>query len=101
MAKTSSIERNRKRERMTKRFANKRKALKTIIQNRALPVEDRFAATIKLAELPRNSSRTRIHNRCALTGRPRAYYRKFKLCRIKLRDLAAGGKIPGCVKASW
>ena len=101
MAKTSSIERNKKRERMVKSFADKRSKLKAIAANRKLPVEDRFAATLKLAQLPRNSSRTRIHNRCELTGRPRGYYRKFKLCRIKLRDLASDGKIPGCVKASW
>jgi small subunit ribosomal protein S14 len=101
MAKTSSIKRNEKRVRMTKRFEGKRKALKAIVRDRKLPIEDRFAATLKLAQLPRNSSRTRIHNRCALTGRPRGYYRKFKLCRMKLRDLASDGKIPGCVKASW
>lgn len=101
MAKTSSIKRNDKRVRMVKSYANKRKALKAITHNRKLPIEDRFAATLKLAQLPRNSSRTRIHNRCALTGRPRGFYRKFKLCRMKLRDLASNGKIPGCVKASW
>lgn len=101
MAKTSSIQRNLKRVRMNKSQTAKRKALKAITQNRSLPVEDRFAATLKLAAMPRNGSRTRIHNRCELTGRPRAYYRKFKMCRIKLRDLASNGRIPGCVKASW
>jgi small subunit ribosomal protein S14 len=101
MAKTSSIQRDHKRRRMTKSYAKQRAALKAITQNRSLPMEDRFAATLKLASLPRNSSRTRIHNRCALTGRPRGYYRKFKLCRIKLRDLASQGQIPGCVKSSW
>jgi small subunit ribosomal protein S14 len=101
MAKTSSIERNLKRERMVKSYATKRKALKAIAANRNLPVEERFAATVKLAQLPRNSSRTRVHNRCELTGRPRGYYRKFKLCRIKFRDLASMGRIPGCVKSSW
>jgi small subunit ribosomal protein S14 len=101
MAKTSSIERNRKRVRMVKAKSVKRKALKAITQNRALPVEERFAATVKLAQMPRNSSRTRIHNRCELTGRPRGYYRKFKMCRIKLRDLASMGRIPGVVKSSW
>lgn len=101
MAKTSSIERDQKRRRMVKRYANKRKSLKAIAGNRKLPVEERFAATLKLAQMPRNSSATRIHNRCALTGRPRGYYRKFKLCRMKLRDLASSGKIPGCVKSSW
>lgn len=101
MAKTSSIERNTKRVRMSKNQAARRKALKAIVKNRKLPIEDRFAATLKLAAMPRNGSRTRIHNRCELTGRPRAYYRKFKMCRIKLRDLASSGQIPGCVKASW
>jgi small subunit ribosomal protein S14 len=101
MAKTSSIQRDMKRRRMTKSYAEKRAKLKAIAGNRKLPIEERFAATLKLASLPRNSSRTRIHNRCELTGRPRGYYRKFKLCRIKLRDLASTGKIPGCVKASW
>ena len=101
MAKTSSIQRDMKRRRMTKSYAEKRAKLKAIAGNRKLPIEERFAATLKLAQLPRNSSRTRIHNRCELTGRPRGYYRKFKLCRIKLRDLASTGKIPGCVKASW
>lgn len=101
MAKTSSINRNLKRERMAKSYANKRAALKKITSDRNLPMEDRFAATLKLAAMPRNSSRTRIHNRCALTGRPRGYYRKFKLCRIKLRELASQGYIPGCVKSSW
>ncbi len=101
MAKTSCIERNRKRERMVKGGAVKRKALKAICANRELPIEERFAATIKLAQMPRNTSRTRIHNRCELTGRPRGYYRKFKLCRIKFRDLASMGRIPGCVKSSW
>ncbi len=101
MAKTSAIERNKKRERMVKGSAAKRKALKAICSNRELPIEERFAATLKLAQMPRNSSRTRIHNRCELTGRPRGYYRKFKLCRIKFRDLASSGRIPGCVKSSW
>jgi small subunit ribosomal protein S14 len=101
MAKTSSIERDRKRRRMTKAKSAKRNALRAITRNRELPVEDRFAATLKLAELPRNSSATRIRNRCELTGRPRAFYRKFKLCRIKLRELASQGQIPGCVKSSW
>src|SRR3954451_1919657 len=101
MAKTSSIEKNERRRRMTKKFASRRKKLKAIVQDKTLPVEDRFAATLKLAELPRNSSRTRIRNRCELTGRPRAYYRKFKLSRIALRELASTGQIPGMVKSSW
>jgi small subunit ribosomal protein S14 len=101
MAKTSAIERNLKRVRMAKSFRSKREKLKAIAGNRKLPVEERFAATLKLAQMPRNSSRTRIHNRCELTGRPRGVYRKFKLCRIKLRELASIGKIPGVVKSSW
>lgn len=101
MAKTSSIERNNKRRRMVKRYTNKRKNLKAIVANRKLSIEERFAATLKLAQLPRNSSRTRIRNRCELTGRPRGVFRKFKLCRIKLRDLASTGQIPGIVKSSW
>jgi small subunit ribosomal protein S14 len=101
MAKKSSIERNRKRERMTKRFSAKRAKLKAIAGDRALPPEERFAAQLKLAALPRNGSRVRIRNRCELTGRPRAVYRKFKLARIKLRELASVGQIPGMVKASW
>ena len=101
MAKTSSIKRDEKRRKMAKQYAKKRAALKDITRNKTLSMEERFAAVIKLASLPRNSSRTRIHNRCALTGRPRGFYRKFKLCRIKLRDLASQGQIPGCVKSSW
>jgi len=101
MAKTSSIKRNDKRRRLTARHARKRKSLKAVIANRTLPVEERFAATLKLAQMPRNGSRTRIRNRCELTGRPRGVYRKFRLCRIKLRDLASMGQIPGVVKSSW
>ena len=101
MAKTSSIERNKKRERLAKRFAAKRTRLKAIANNESLPMEERFAARMKLAELPRNSSKTRIKNRCELTGRSRSVYRKFRLSRIALRDLAASGQIPGLVKASW
>ena len=101
MAKTSAIERDKKRRRMVKSLRDKRTKLKLIAGNRALPVEERFAATLKLAQMPRNSSRTRLHNRCEITGRPRGFYRKFKLCRIKLRELASVGKIPGVVKSSW
>ena len=101
MAKTSAVERNKKREKMAKRYAGKRARLKAIAENMAASPEDRFAARLKLAELPRNSSPTRIHNRCALTGRPRAYYRKLKMSRIALRQLASTGQIPGMVKASW
>ncbi len=101
MAKTSAVERNRKREKMVKRFAAKRAKLKAIASDRALAPEERFAARLKLSEMPRNSSAVRIHNRCELTGRPRGYYRKFKLSRIALRQLASAGQIPGMVKSSW
>ncbi|HEY5208600.1 MAG TPA: 30S ribosomal protein S14 [Pseudolabrys sp.] len=101
MAKTSSINKNLRREAMTKRFAPKRRRLKALAEDRSLTQEERFAARLRLAELPRNSSATRIRNRCALTGRPRGTYRKFKLSRIALRDLASQGQIPGMVKSSW
>jgi small subunit ribosomal protein S14 len=101
MAKTSQVNRNGKRERMAKRDKGKRAALKAIVMDRTLPVEDRFNASLKLAELPRNGAAVRVRLRCALTGRSRANYRKFKLCRIALRDLASSGQIPGMVKASW
>jgi small subunit ribosomal protein S14 len=101
MAKKSSIEKNNRRRRMTKQFANRRAKLKAIAQDKQAPLEERFAATLKLAELPRNSSRTRIRNRCELSGRPRAYYRKHKLSRIALRELGSKGLIPGLVKSSW
>ncbi len=101
MAKKSSIEKNNRRKRMTKQFAARRAKLKAIAYDKDLPMEERFAATLKLAELPRNSSKTRIHNRCELTGRPHAYYRKHRLSRIALRDLGNKGLIPGLVKSSW
>ncbi len=101
MAKTSAVNRNIKREKMSQRDAAKRKVLKAQVMDRDAPVEERFEATMKLAQLPRNGSRTRVRLRCALTGRSRANYRKFKLCRIALRDLASSGQIPGMVKASW
>ncbi len=101
MAKTSMVERDKKRRRMAKEFKSRRARLKTIAADRNLPAEERFAARLKLAELPRNSSPVRIHNRCALTGRPRGYYRKLKLSRIMLRELGSNGLIPGMVKSSW
>lgn len=101
MAKTSAVERNKKRERMAKQYAERREALKAIIHDKDVPPEERFAAQLKLAELPRNSSPVRIRNRCDLTGRPRAFYRKFRLSRIALRELASEGQIPGMVKSSW
>ena len=101
MAKKSSIEKNKKRTRLAKQYAGKRARLKAIADNEDLPMEERFAARLKLAELPRNSAKVRVRNRCELTGRPRAVYRKFKLSRIALRELASTGQIPGMVKASW
>ena len=101
MAKTSSIQRNLKRIKLVKRFANKRAALKKIITNRKLPLVERFAAQLKLAKIPRNSAKNRIRNRCEITGRPRGVYRKLKISRIALRDLASKGKIPGMTKSSW
>src|SRR6267154_5315807 len=101
MAKKSMIEKNNRRKRMTKKFGPRRAKLKAIARDKKLPMEERFAATLKLAELPRNSSKTRIRNRCELTGRPRAYYRKHKLSRIALRELGNKGLIPGLVKSSW
>jgi small subunit ribosomal protein S14 len=101
MAKKSSIEKNNRRRRLTKQYAARRAKLKAIVQDKNLPVEERFAATLKLATLPRNSSKTRIRNRCELTGRPRAYYGKVKMSRIALRELGNKGLIPGLVKSSW
>ncbi|MBC7145564.1 MAG: 30S ribosomal protein S14 [Thioclava marina] len=101
MAKKSMVAREVKRQRLVNKYAAKRAALKEIIADQDRPMEDRFKASLKLAELPRNSSATRLHNRCQLTGRPHAYYRKLKLSRIMLRDLASYGQIPGMVKSSW
>src|SRR5215207_8486031 len=101
MAKKSSIEKNNRRRKMAKRARGRRDRLKAIVQDKTKPVEERFAATLKLAELPRNSSKTRIHNRCEVTGRPRAYYRKLKMSRIALREYGSKGLIPGLVKSSW
>jgi small subunit ribosomal protein S14 len=101
MAKTSSVEKNNRRRKMVKQYANKRAKLKAIIQNKELSIEERFAAQLKLAELPRNSAKNRIRNRCEVTGRPRAYYRKLKMSRLALRDLSNQGLIPGMVKSSW
>ena len=101
MAKTSSVKKNQKRQKLADRFAAKRARLKAIIGDRGASPEDRFVAQLKLAALPRNSAKVRVRNRCALSGRPRAYYRKFKLSRIALRELASAGQIPGMVKSSW
>ena len=101
MAKKSSIEKNNLRRRLTKQKKSSRDALKATIMDKDTTMEDRFAAVMKLAKMPRNSSKTRIHNRCELSGRPRGYYRKFKLSRIALRDLASSGQLPGVIKSSW
>ena len=101
MAKTSSIQRNLKRIKLVKKFLKKRESLKKIIKNKKLPLEERFAAQLKLAKIPRNSAKVRIRNRCEITGRPRGVYRKLKISRIALRDLASKGKIPGMTKSSW
>ena len=101
MAKKSSVEKNARRAKLAKQFEKKRQALKSVALDRDAAPEDRFAAQLKLAELPRNASKVRVRNRCALTGRPRGYYRKFALSRIALRELASVGQIPGMVKASW
>jgi len=101
MAKKSSIETNKKRAGMAQRYAAKRQRLKAKVRDTSLPPEERFQATLDLAKLPRNSAPSRVVNRCELTGRPRAYYRKFRLSRIALRELASVGQIPGMVKSSW
>ena len=101
MAKKSSMEKNERRRKLAKQYAAHRARLRAIARDRSKPMEERFAATLKLAALPRNGSATRIRNRCEVTGRPRAYYRKLKMSRIALRQLASTGQIPGMVKASW
>ena len=101
MAKTSSIQRNLKRIRLTKKFLKKRENLKAVIKNKKLPLKERFAAQLKLAKIPRNSAKIRIRNRCEITGRPHGVYRKLRISRIALRDLALTGKIPGMTKSSW
>jgi small subunit ribosomal protein S14 len=101
MAKTSSIEKNKRRRKMAKQFSGRRSRLKAIVMDKTKPVEERFAASLKLAELPRNSAPNRIKNRCEVSGRARAYYRKHKLSRIALRELGNKGLIPGLVKSSW
>jgi small subunit ribosomal protein S14 len=101
MAKKSAVNRNLRVQALVKQYAAKRDELKAVANNEALPLEERFEARLKLAELPRSSSKTRIRNRCLVTGRPRAYYRKLKMSRISLRDLGSAGLIPGLVKSSW
>lgn len=101
MAKKSAIEKNGRRAKLARQLAARRLRLKAAARDRTAAPEDRFAAQLKLAELPRNGSPTRVRNRCAITGRPRGYYRKFRLSRIAVRELAACGQIPGMVKSSW
>lgn len=101
MAKAAMVQREVKRQALVEKYAAKRAALKKIANNQELPMEERFKARLKLAKLPRNSSPSRLHNRCQISGRPKAYYRKFKISRIALRDLASDGQIPGMVKSSW
>ena len=101
MAKTSAIQRNLKRIKMANKFRKKREALKKIIRDKKLPLEERFKAQLKLAKLPRNSAKVRIRNRCEITGRPHGVYRKLRISRIALRQMASQGKIPGMTKSSW
>ena len=101
MAKMSMINRELKRKKLVEKFSNKRTELKLIVKNKELPMEERFRAQIKLAKLPPNSSPSRLHNRCKVTGRPKAFYRKLQMSRIALRDLASRGEIPGMIKSSW
>jgi small subunit ribosomal protein S14 len=101
MAKTSMVERDLKRRRMAKRDDAKRKTLKAMVRDKTQPMDERFAAVLKLAALPRNGSKTRIRNRCELSGRARGFYRKLKMSRIALRELSSTGMIPGMVKSSW
>ena len=101
MAKKSSVEKNKRRQKLVAKYAAKREALKTVTTDQSASMEDRFRAQLQLAELPRNSSKVRVRNRCEVTGRPRAYYRKLKMSRIALRELGNSGLIPGIVKSSW
>ncbi|MGF1543448.1 MAG: 30S ribosomal protein S14 [Parvularculaceae bacterium] len=101
MAKKAMVERDLKRRRMAKKYDAKREKLKALMRDEATPAEERFMAALKLAELPRNASKTRIRNRCLVTGRPRGFYRKLKMSRVALRELGSEGKIPGLVKSSW
>ena len=101
MAKVSSIEKNKKRIKLAKKFESKRKKLKKIVMNKKINLNERFEAALKLAKLPKNSAKIRVRNRCEITGRPHGYYRKLKMSRIALRKLASSGKIPGMTKSSW
>lgn len=101
MAKVSAVEKNNRRKKLVSQYAGRRAALKATVMDRSKPIEERFKATLKLAELPRNSAKIRIRNRCEVSGRPRGYYRKLRMSRIALRDLGSIGKVPGIVKSSW
>ena len=101
MAKVSAKEKNNRRRKLSEQYSQKRAALKAIIMDRSKPMDERFAAQLKLAQMPRNGSKTRVRNRCEITGRPRAFYRKLRICRNQLRELASQGRIPGMVKSSW
>lgn len=101
MAKAAMVQRELKRQRLHERYRERREALKSVANDRSLPMEERFKARLKLAKLPRNSAKSRLHNRCQVTGRPKSYYRKLKISRIALRELAGEGQIPGMVKSSW
>ena len=101
MAKVSATEKNKRRRKLVAQYASRREALKATIMDRDRPMEERFAAQLKLAQMPRNSAKNRIRNRCEITGRPRAFYRKLHICRNQLRELASQGRIPGMVKSSW
>jgi small subunit ribosomal protein S14 len=101
MAKKSAVEKNKRRMTLAKKYMARRERLKAVARDQSAAPEERFAAQLKLAELPRNSAPSRVRNRCEVTGRPRAYYRKLKMSRVALRDLASSGKVPGMVKSSW
>lgn len=101
MAKLSAVEKNKRRRNLVARDSAKRAALKAITQDQKLPIEERFRATLKLAEMPRNGAKVRIRNRCEITGRPRGFYRKLQMSRIALREFGSLGKVPGLVKSSW
>ena len=101
MAKKSSVEKNKNREKLVAMHAAKRLRLRAMVRDKELPIEERFNAGLKLSEMPRNGARVRLRNRCQVTGRPRGYYRKFKMSRIALRDLGSTGQVPGLVKSSW
>ncbi len=101
MAKVSAVEKNNRRKKLVGRYARQRAKLKAMINDRELPMEERFRAQLKLTEMPRNSSKTRVRNRCEISGRPRGYYRKLRMSRIALRELGSLGQVPGIVKSSW